>query len=142
MFLVLLRALRIESVPPPLPSFGVERRKEQLSCSGASSDCVSLFPAPTARASKEKGFIRKLLEYSKENQNASVFSGGWSSFLGTHPQSLFPQKSKPQNKKKYWALSCPVPYPVPTCFPFSFFLSSEPSENTRRLRLQPFLIGH
>lgn len=103
------------------------RRKEQLSCSGASSDCVSLFPAPTARASKEKGFIRKLLERSKENQNPSVFSGGWSSFLGTHPQFLFPQKSKPQDKKST-GLS-PALFPTQSPFVFlSCFLSLEPSE--------------
>lgn len=103
------------------------KRKEQLAYGGASSDCkfpCFLYPQ---RGLAKKGFIRKLLEYSRENQNPSVFSSGWSAFLGTHPQSLFPQKSKPQNKKNTGLSPALFPTQSPLVF-LSFFLFLEPSE--------------
>lgn len=128
MFLISLRALRIENLPPPSPLIGVEQEgKSSFLVMGGFKLCFPVSLHPVARARKES-VIGKPQESSSGKPNAIWGSSGWSSsFWYPPPNPLFPQECKPQDKKQnnHWALSYPVP-PHPfffLCFFFRFFLS-------------------
>lgn len=142
MFFILLRALRMETLPRPSIYWSGTRKNEQLSRDGATSSSASI-TCPTGRARKEKGARQEAARARKGTRTPSVFSG-WAFHFGAHPTSLIPWLNR--KTENITGLSPTLfPHPTPALFLsfLSFFLSQEPSERQQGARFPPFLtIGH
>lgn len=127
MFLIPLRALRIENLPPPSPFIGVEQEgKSSFLVMGRFQTMLSCSLHPIARARKENHLSESHKRAQSVEKPNPIWIFKWVELLMLvpTPNPLFPQESKPQHKKtnkKPIGLS-PTLFPPP--FFFSFFVSS------------------
>lgn len=91
MFLIPLRALRMENLPPPSPFIGVGR-KEQLSCDGAASNYAFLLMCNSEGWERELCLSESYWRAPWKTTPHLYFQVGGALNLGTHCESLIPSR--------------------------------------------------
>lgn len=113
-FLIPLRALRIETLPP-LHHLLEWNKKERAAFLwwGSFKPCFPISLHPIVRARKENHLSENYERAQCKTKPISIFKWVELLILVPTPNPLFPQESKPQDKKNknYWGLSYPVSPP-------------------------------